>query len=151
MYDLEISHDASINETLTPIKHSLRARRKSDNPSLIDTINQSRLTSPCPDESEDSVEIWRRRVADRVELICARDEISQAEFARERVGISAPRFNNYKLGVREPNLDMTRKIAIACETHTNFLFGMDDDPTWPKEEKLDQILDKLSSIQGKKP
>lgn len=93
--------------------------------------------------------VWTRRVTDRVDSICTRDAISQATFARDRIGITPPRFNNYKLGVRQPDLEMIRKIAIACETHTNFLFGMDDDPTWPKDQKLDEILEKLNSIQSK--
>lgn len=95
------------------------------------------------------MDIFRHRLALRIEWLKETENISEAEIAR-RLEMDPRRFNKYKTTEREMTYDLLVKTCYILKTSPNYLLGVDDNPEWPREKdandlsmKLDEILKKL--------
>ena len=94
------------------------------------------------------MDIWRERLAERLSFFCNKNNVSEADVARS-LELDPRRFNKYKTSQREPEFQLLVRIAAAVETHPNYLLGVEDDPTWPRDDPVKRIEDKIDRLSRK--
>lgn len=76
---------------------------------------------------------------DRLRMLLRSRELSQSEFADE-INISASAVGNYARGLRQPDYDTLKKIAVYFDVTTDFLLDVKvKDANDDKENELLQI------------
>lgn len=62
---------------------------------------------------------------EKLKLLRIEQELSQKQVAAA-LGITASAYSNYEQGLREPNLDMLKKICIFYKVSADYLIGLED-------------------------
>ena len=94
------------------------------------------------------MDIFRRRLRKLVARAKADQQLTQEQIANE-AGISRERFKGYLNSTREPEYTVLMKICTSLGTHPNYLFGLEDDPAWPRDSRLDRIEQQLGELTRK--
>lgn len=94
-------------------------------------------------------------LSDRITELRKRKGLTQSEMSR-RLGVHRGTYSNYESGKREPDHDMTVKIANFFEVTTDFLLGKSNEPQLSEEEdqalthEAIRFIEKLNSLPADK-